>query len=738
MATVGFTQTDRALRIDTPLGPDALLLRTFSGQEGVSQLFRFQLELLSEDDAIAFDDIVGKSVTIHIQTVDSERGLNGFISRFSQGGRDERFTYYRAEMVPWLWFLTRTADCRIFQRKTAPDIIKKIFGDLGFTDFEFRLHGTFRTREYCVQYRETDFNFVSRLMEEEGICYFFEHNPSGTKHILVLANDGASHKPCPNQEKARCDFTPGLWRGEDLITDWRLEEEYRPSAWAHTDYNFETPSTNLMVTVKDDGKYELYDYPGFYLKKSDGDSLAKTRLQETLAFKNLVSGKSNCRNFTAGSIVEVTDHYRKDMNKKWMLTEIHHQCTMGDAYTTGGSSEGFFYANTFECVPSTVPFRPPRLTPKPNVQGCQTAVVVGPAGEEIYTDKYGRVKVQFFWDREGKKNEDSSCWIRVSYPWAGKNWGGIHIPRIGQEVVVDFLEGDPDQPLIIGRVYHAENMPPWGLPAKKVVSGFKSDSTKGSGGYNEISMDDTKGTELINIHAQYDQHKRIEHDEVVSVGHDRTEEVGHDETITIDNDKRELVKRDRSLEVDRDKFEKVLRDKTIHVLRNHNERIDSSMDIMVGSTLTESVAINYSETVGGAMEITVGGLIAITAGAALAEIVGAQRSETVGGSSSETVGSSKSLDIGSNLTETVAGDRIVDISKDLKETVGGQHTELVAKEFSLHAKKIELVAEDEIDIKTGSAQIVMKKNGDITIEGGKINIKGSGDIIIKGSQIKEN
>src|SRR5579864_7397525 len=242
MATVGFTQTDRALRIDTPLGPDTLLLRSFSGQEGVSQLFRFQLELLSEDDAISFDDIVGKNVTVHIQTVDSERGLNGFISRFSQGSRDEHFTYYRAEMVPWLWFLTRTADCRIFQNQAAPDIIKKIFQDLGFSDYEFRLHGTFRSREYCVQYRETDFNFVSRLMEEEGICYFFEHSEDGSKHVLVLANDGASHKPCPNQAKARCDFASGGFRGEDLISEWRLEEEYRPSAWAHTDYNFETRS----------------------------------------------------------------------------------------------------------------------------------------------------------------------------------------------------------------------------------------------------------------------------------------------------------------------------------------------------------------------------------------------------------------------------------------------------------------------------------------------------------------
>jgi type VI secretion system secreted protein VgrG len=738
MAAIGFTQTDRALKIDTPLGPDVLLLRSISGQEAVSQLFRFQLELLSEQDDIEFDDIVGKNVTVHVETLDAHRIFNGFISKFSQGSRDERFTYYRAEMVPWLWFLTRTADCRIFQNQAAPDVIKKIFQDLGFQDFDLRLYKSYRQREYCVQYRETDFNFVSRLMEEEGICYFFEHDEESAKHTLVLADDAAAHKPCPGQPKARCDFNAGGWRGEDVISEWRIEQEYRPTAWAHTDFNFETPSTSLMVTVKEDGSYEIYDYPGIYTKKKDGDQLAKTRLQETLAFKSRVSGKSNCRHFTTGSIVEVTDHYRDDMNQKWMLTAVYHQSTMGEAYGSGGSDEGFFYSNTFESIPASVPFRPLRMTPKPSVQGCQTAIVVGPAGEEIFTDKYGRVKVQFHWDREGKKNENSSCWVRVSHPWAGKAWGGIHIPRMGDEVIVDFLEGDPDQPIIVGRVYHAENMPPWGLPAKMVVSGFKSYSTKGGGGYNEFSMDDTKGNELINIHAQYDQHKRIEHDEVVSVGNDRTEEVGHDEKIQIDNDKMELVKRDRSLEVDRDKSERVQRNKTIVVGADHDESIGGSMSVSVKKNLSEIVALNYAETVGLAMEISVGGAMAITVGLAMAETVGLSKNETVGKSKSESVGVNRSLDVGKNLSETIRENQNVQIGKDLTEEISGKHREEVKKEFSLQAKKIELVAEDEISLKTGDAAIVMKKNGDITIKGGKINMNGSGEVTIKGSKIKDN
>jgi len=528
-----FTQAGRALRIDTPLGEDAVLLRSISGQESVSQLFRFELELLSENEQISFDSIVGKNVTVHVESLDSERTFNGYISRFSQGSQDGRFTYYRAEMVPWLWFLTRTADCRIFQRKTVPQIIQKIFEDLKFHDFKLRLFGTYQPRDYCVQYRETDFNFVSRLMEEEGICYFFEHD--GSKHEMILGDDPASHEPCPDQAKARCDFASGGFRGEDVITEWRMEQEFRPSAWAQTDYNFETPSTNLMVTVKDEGKYEVYDFPGVHLKKSVGDQIAKTRLQETLAFKKLVSGKSNCRHFTTGSTVEVSEHYRDDMNAKWMLTAVYHQSTMGETYGSGGDDEGFFYTNTFECIPADVIFRPLRITPKPHVQGCQTAVVVGPAGEEIYTDKYGRVKVQFHWDREGKKNEDSSCWIRVSSPWAGKGWGGVSIPRIGQEVVVEFLEGDPDQPLIIGRVYHAENMPPYELPAGAVVSGIKSNTHKGTG-YNEFAMDDTAKKELVRIHAQFDMATTVEHDDTQTVHNNRAIKVDgtHNETITKD------------------------------------------------------------------------------------------------------------------------------------------------------------------------------------------------------------
>ncbi len=531
---MAYVQTNRRIAISTPLGADVLLLRGFNGTEGISQLFEFDLDLLSENDSLKFNDLVGKSVTLRIyDKTGTERYWNGFIGRFSQGSQDRRLTAYRAQMVPWLWFLTRTSDCRIFQNKKVPDIIQKVFSDLGFHDYEIRLYGDFALRDYCVQYRETDFNFVSRLMEEEGIYYYFRHEED--KHIMVVANDPAAHDACPNQSSARYDQRGGGVIHEDVVTEWRYEEGFRPGTWSHTDYNFETPSANLAVTVSGDNPYELYDYPGEHLVRSEGDRLARIRLQEQTAACMVSHGSSGCRYFSSGFKFGLTDHYRADLNQVHLLTSIQHTASQGGDYSSGGEDlEDLTYKNSFQCIPFSVPFRAPRVTPRPFVQGCQTAVVVGPAGQEIYTDKHGRVKAQFHWDREGKRNENSSCWIRVSHPWAGKGWGSVSIPRIGQEVIVDFLEGNPDQPIITGRVYNAEAMPPNGLPAAGMVSGIKSNSTPGGGGYNEMSMDDTKGKEKMTVHAQYDMNTTVEHNDTQTVHNNRTITVDgtHTETVT--------------------------------------------------------------------------------------------------------------------------------------------------------------------------------------------------------------
>ena len=592
-----YTQDKRLIQIETSLGKDVLLLKSLAGTEAISRPFAFSLELLSENPSVSFDQVVGQRVSISItQASDDKRHINGFVSRFSQIGADERFTEYHAEVVPWLWFLTRTAACRIFQNMTVPDIVSKIFKDLGFNDFKNSLQGTYDPWTYCVQYRETAFNFVSRLMEQEGIFYFFEHEKD--KHTLVLGDRPSVHKPCPAQPKSRLDYTEGALLKEDVIQGWHLEQELRPGKYSLKDYNFETPSTNLevkepsIISVDGNSKYEIYDYPGEYEKKGEGETLAKTRMQEEETTHLVASGSSNCRGFTTGYRFELEGHSRRDMNKSYLLTEIHHSASVGECYHNESSDSGEQYSNHFTCIPQTVPFRPARITPKPFVQGPQTAVVVGKAGEEIWVDKYGRVKVQFHWDREGKKDENSSCWVRVSQPWAGKNWGAVWIPRIGQEVIVAFLEGDPDQPIITGRVYNAEQMPPYTLPDSQTRSTFMSRSSKGGGSsnYNELRFEDKKGSEQIFINAEKDMDLRVE------------------------NDSREFVGNDRSLIVKGNQKEKVEGDLHAEAGGNRNEKVGQTMSLQVGQNLQEKSGQNYAHEAGMEIHLKAGMNVVIEAG----------------------------------------------------------------------------------------------------------------------------
>jgi type VI secretion system secreted protein VgrG len=555
MAKDKITQDLRLLSLSTPLGKDVLCLHKLEGTEAISSPFHFCLELLSDQSStVSFKDIVGKRVTIAIELPSKQkRYINGLVSRFAQGDFDTGMTHYYAEVVPWLWLLSRTSDCRIFQKKSVPDIVQQIFKDLGLQDFKLQLQGSFEPREFCVQYRETDLDFVSRLLEEEGIFYFFEHTQD--KHTLVLANSPAAHSPCPNQAQARYRYTYGGKQEVDFIRQWKAEQELHPGKYALTDYYFPTPSNNQMVKavsgIKLEGsdRYEVYDYPGYFAKRFDGDDKAgkvppdgertvKIRMAANEAAHQVIEGAGECRGFVPGYRFSLTEHYRQDLNGDYVLTQVTH--TASNNLRPGDEPK---YQNTFTCLPKAVPYRPARVTPKPVIQGTQTAQVVGLAGEEIDTDKYGRVKVQFPWDREGKKDANSSCWIRVASSWSGKQWGAIQIPRIGQEVVVSFLEGDPDQPLIIGSVYNAEQMPPYKLPDNKTQSGVKSRSSLkgGAENYNEIYFEDKKGEELLYIRAEKDQTIAVENDEAHWVGHDRTKEVDHDETTTIKNNRTETV-----------------------------------------------------------------------------------------------------------------------------------------------------------------------------------------------------
>ena len=550
------TQTDRLLTIEVEgMSENALLVSSLMGQEAISSLFYFTLELLSErPEEVTTETVFGRKVTIQLRLRDdTSRFFNGFVSRFALRGTDERFTQYQFQVVPWTWFLSKRTDCRIFQDKTVPEIIEEVFSEINVSDFRSDLTRSYTKWDYCVQYRETDLQFISRLMEQEGIFYFFEHQRG--RHTLVLADAPQAHQPCPGQPTVRFLAESGFGEREDTISSWEGQAEVRSGACALRDYHFEMPSKTLEVTepskfeMGNEG-LEIYDYPGEYAQlfnkpeqrldevEPEGRKIVAIRMEEEETPLQIAYGASTCRAFMAGARFEMVDPPPGSDEGPYVLTSVQHSAIQSSAFVSGGAEGGGSYYNNFTCIPGDVPFRPARTTHKPVMRGPQTAKVVGPSGEEIFVDKYGRVKVQFHWDRQGQNNADSSCWVRVSTLWAGTQWGMIHIPRIGQEVVVDFLEGDPDQPIIVGSVYNAEMMPPYTLPDNKTQSGIKSRSSKDGGptNFNEIRFEDKSGEEQVYIHAERNLDTVVEADETRQVGHDRQTRIGNDDTLNVEND----------------------------------------------------------------------------------------------------------------------------------------------------------------------------------------------------------
>jgi type VI secretion system secreted protein VgrG len=676
MSTV--TQEARPLTLETPLGKDVLLPANFTAFESISGLFHFHLDLLRERPAgapapIALDALLGKPVTVRLQLAKGTRLFHGIVSVFGEAGSDGRFDSYYAEVVPWLWLLTLSADCRIFQDMTVPDIITKVFKDRGFLDFRPALKRTYTKWDYCVQYRETDFNFVSRMMEQEGIYYFFEHAQG--KHTLVLADSPEAHVPCPGQPQARFEPEAGFGGREDVISGWQTERAMRPGKYTLRDYHFETPSKTLEVNrstafpAGNNGKLAIYDYPGEYAQRfnkpsqrlgdvePEGATVDRLRMEEQEYPHLVVRGSSTCRAFSAGFRFDLLSPPPGAEAGPYLLTSVQHTVSQAGAFVSGGAGD-FSYQNTFVCSLLKVPFRPPRVTTKPVIQGPQTAVVVGTKGQEIMTDKFGRIKVQFFWDREGKKDENSSCWVRVAQPVAGKRWGASFWPRIGQEVVVTFLEGDPEMPLITGSVYNAEQMPPYlgdGLDGKhkndNKVSGFKTNSTLGGQGFNELRFDDTKDKEQVFLRSQRDMDVRALNDTRETVGANRHLTVGGvDKNGNKVGDQYELVGKDKHLHVKgkhveqiegdmqllvgggdggnqeivvkKDKKELIEGDSHLHVKKARNEKVDGTQSLTVGGNQQEKVSQNHALDAGMAIHLKAGMTLVLEAGTELTLKVG--------------------------------------------------------------------------------------------------------------------
>lgn len=772
---------ERATVVQTPVGAELLTFTHLVGRDEISRCLAYTVGFVSPSPDIDPLKMLGGVVSVEGES-DPKRWFSGLVSEFRLTRIEDRLAYYEAVVRPWLWFLGNTTDCRIFQNKSVVDIVKDVFKKYSTAEFDLRLQGSYPPREYCVQYDETDLDFVQRLLEHEGILYFFEHDEG--KHTLVLTDAMSKLKPAPGYEQVPYHFEgQGSRRDVEYITEWIPGSSVRPGAYAHTDYDFKKPGADLMAKSAQPFSHKLaagenYRQPGAHLEVGRGDNLAAIRREEIQAVHQRIAAVGTVRGLFSGCTFKLDGFPREDQNQEYLVVSAEYRL-FDPGYRSHADVDSENFKVILGVAPTALPYRPPRITPRPIMRGPQTATVVGPSGQEIFTDKYARVKVQFHWDRLGKKDENSSCFVRVSQTWAGSGWGFIQIPRIGQEVIVDFIEGDPDLPIITGRVYNASQMPPYALPGHATQSGWKSDSSLGGGGYNELMFEDKAGSELVNFQAQKDHNLLIKHD--------RTKLVQHDQSDRIDHDAKHSVGHNLDEDVGNNKTVKVGVDQTTDIGKNDIETVGVNRSLTVGSNETIGIGANSTETIGSNHTQTVGLIQTITVGAARVDSVGAAETRSVGAVQTNQIGASRSVTVGAGQTHTIgaadnwtiAAAQSVKVGADQSFAIGGAQSSQIGKGRSAkigaddatdvgggHALKVgkgsgiqiaddssikvgkNLVIEagDSITLKCGSASITMKKDGtivadgkDITLKGsGKITVKADGDVIVKGSTINNN
>ena len=591
----------------------ALPLRVvrFSGDEALSRLFEFHIEIAS--DGAELSDYVGKYGALTIEGIDEPRFVHGLIRHAEYVGETRDFVLHELVVVPQVWRLGNRQDCRIFQELPTPAIVQQVLEEAGVTAdrFRFEVTGSYAPRNYCVQYRETDWDFISRLLEEDGIFYFFEHTEE--KHVLVMADQPGAHKPIPGDPALWFNPPGGFVNDREHVDAFRFGESVRPGRVSLRDFYFPKPDTPMEVRedFEKDPDLEVYDYPGEYRRPDRGapdrgQTIARTRLEALQVPRRLGNGSGDCMRLIAGYTLTLKNHSADELNGAYKLVRVVHHGQQPQVLDQEASGE-FSYRNEFVCMESAVPYRPPRVTPRPFVRGIQSATVVGPAEEEIHTDEQGRVKVQFHWDRRGSHDENSSCWVRVSQLWAGAGWGAMYLPRIGHEVLVDFIEGDPDRPIVTGRVYHGLNDTPYPLPQEKTKSTIKSDSSLGGGGFNEFRFEDLKHQEQVFLHAERNLDIHVKHDRMENVLHDRHLTVGDNTEGGKVGTKCEAVLKDKHVKVHRDEHRHNGGDVYVriggvdgegfhHVTieANRHERIDKDAHLhVVGNRLTR---VNHKDS----------------------------------------------------------------------------------------------------------------------------------------------
>jgi type VI secretion system secreted protein VgrG len=650
--------------------------------ESLSTNFTVDLTLAC-DQEVAFDDVIGQKACLTVLGHQTDRYWHGVIRDFTFTGTNERFLIFRATLVPILWLLTQEQDCRIFQGENTQQIVETILKEAGLTSKEYAFNnqnpGT--TREYCVQYRESDFNFISRLLEEDGILFFFNHDQKDT--TVVFGDGPSAYKPIDGQPKVALSPSPGMVSEAEFVRTINFSRHVHSGKITVRDYNFEKPALDLTSEGKDKvfGNLEVYDYPGRYSDQDAGKKIANLRLQQTITYKDQCMGDSVCPRFAPGRTFTLrTSEKRPEFTKEYMLVSVSHVGEQPQALEELANPHATnSYHNTFTCIPSSVTFRPQGAASKPIISSVQTAMVVGPAGEEIFTDQYGRIKVQFHWDRKGKKDDKSSCWIRVSQVFTGASWGAMAVPRIGQEMIVSFLEGDPDRPIITGRVYHGNNPVPYGLPDEKTKTTLKSNSSLGGGGFNELRFEDKKGQEEIFLHAQKDWNTKVLNDRNTLVKANQTTTVEGTRTTTVVKKETQTFKDSREVTIDKTDLLKITQTRDVEVTGKLTEKFHAGReDTVEQGDKTTVMSSNKETTVHGEYNI----------------VADTQFQVTQGGD--------KLL-----IKDKISGESTGDIEfsngkVDIKADTGGA---------------LKMTANSEITLSCGQASISLKADGSIEIKG---------------------
>ncbi|MBN3862827.1 type VI secretion system tip protein VgrG [Pseudomonas frederiksbergensis] len=635
----------------------ALYPESLSGDEALNALGTQTLNGLNDGTSLTLTTAVATHVTTTLHNDALTRPMDALVAEIRQLPADATAERYQLVLRPWLWWLTLASNNRVFQNLSTSDIVTTIFKAHAFTDFKLSLTGSYTPREYCVQYGETDFAFVSRLLEEEGIFWFFTHEDG--KHTLVLGDSNDAFVPIPNGPKVSY---LGQQLGERELHGIRSGQvcvQAVAGVYRATDYEFTTPTTSLYGQAEAvAGPRSMYEHPGGYNAKARGDALTKQRVDGLRSQEKRFVGESDCRWLVPGHWFTLAGHDDANLNIDWVVTAVTHEASHEH------------YRNRFEAIPKATPFRPARTTPKPRMH-TQTAIVVGKSGEDIWTDEYGRIKLQFPWDRDGQNDEASSCWVRVVLPWSGKGFGMQFVPRIGQEVIVTFIDGDPDRPLVTGCVYNGDNALPYALPANQTQSGIKTQSSKGGGGFNELRFEDKKDAEEVFLQAQKDLKINVLNDTTATVGHDETLTVQNartrtvkegDETVTLEKGKRSVTIQTGSdnLDVKDSRTVTVGADQTHSTGGNYTHKVTGDYSLTVDGNLTIKVTGTLTLQSGGSFTIKSGADLAAEASTSISQKAGTSLSNQAGTSLENKAGTTMTNDAGISLTNKGAASQTVD------------------------------------------------------------------------------